>query len=107
MTSALDLITWRRRGCNEVVVAATCNCPAAMSLSGYCRCPRRRRNFSDNWRRDHNVTIAANLPTHPCHGYAMLQLTGGILMSGDKGVIVAVGHGLCVFLCVFGETTIN
>jgi hypothetical protein len=47
------------------------------------------------------------LPTHLHHGRAMPRLMGGILMLGEKGVMVAMGHGLCVCLCVCEKTTKN
>ncbi len=43
VTNALDFVAWWRRGPNEVVVAATCNC-LAMLLSGHGHRPRRRQN---------------------------------------------------------------
>jgi hypothetical protein len=44
--------------------------------------------------------IMANLPTHMHHSRAMPRLTGGILMLGERGVMVVMGHGLCVCFCV-------
>jgi hypothetical protein len=49
----------------------------------------------------------ADLPTHPHHDQAMLRLTGGTLMFGERGVMVAMGHGLCVYFCVCEETSKN
>jgi hypothetical protein len=77
------------------------HCLAAVSLSS-CHChPRRRQNSSYNLRGDHNATITANSSTHLHHGHARLQLTGGILMLGERGVMVAMGHCLCAFVCVW------
>jgi hypothetical protein len=79
------------------------------SMSGGCVVvrlphPRRRQNFSDNQWRDHKTTITANLPTHLHHGYAMLRLTRGMFLLGERGVMVAMGHGLCVcFVCVWRD----
>jgi hypothetical protein len=54
--------------------------------------------------RDQDVKIAADLPTHLRHGHAMPRLTGGTLMLGERGVMVAMCHGLCVYyFCVHGE----
>ena len=48
----------------------------------------------------------ANLSTHLHHGHAMPRLKGGILMLGERGVMVAMGHGLCVCFCVCGRLAI-
>jgi hypothetical protein len=39
------------------------------------------------------------------HALYLLLLTGEILISGERGVMVAMGHGLCVcvYLCVWKE----
>jgi hypothetical protein len=37
----------------------------------------------------------------------MLQLMGGTLMLGQRGMMVVMGNGLCVYLCVHAETTKN
>ncbi len=76
------------------------HCLAAVSLSSCCCHPRRRQNSSYDWSRDHNVTITANSPTHLHHGRARPRLMGGILMLGERGVIVAMPLFVCVFVYV-------
>ncbi len=56
---------------------------------------------------NHDTSIAANLPTYQHDGHVMLQLTGGSLMLGERGIMVAMGRGLRVYFCVHGETTKN
>jgi hypothetical protein len=80
-----------------------CHCLAAVSSSGHRCHPRRRQNSSDEWWRDHDATIMANLPTHLHHSHAVPQLMGGILMLGERGVMVTMGHGLCVFFYVWRD----